>query len=93
MGAAVAILPASAETLVFREQCFLSIFDANQPQFLYQFPTIRIWLVRQHMALRATVGISATDRSPCPGECAGDIVPKDAETPRAPHTVPALVFA
>jgi hypothetical protein len=93
MGAAVATLPASAETLVFRERCFLSIFDANQPQFLYQFPTIRIWLVRQRMALRSIAGMSATDRSPCPGECAGDMVPKDAETSRAPHTVPALAFA
>jgi len=37
-------LPASAETLVFSGRCFLSVFDANQPDFLYEFPTIRIWL-------------------------------------------------
>jgi hypothetical protein len=35
-------LAASAETLVFSARCFLSIFDANQPQFVYEFPTIRI---------------------------------------------------
>jgi hypothetical protein len=44
MSATAAMLAASAETLVFSGRCFLSIFDANQPQFLYEFPTIGIWL-------------------------------------------------
>ena len=86
MGADEASLPASAEILVFRVRCFLSIFDANQLQFLYQIPTICIRPVRQHMALPATPGMSATDRSPCPGECAGDIVPEGGgNTPCAGH--------
>jgi hypothetical protein len=103
MGPAVATLPASAETLVFRERCFLSIFDANQPQFLYEFPTIGIWLklIKSAFAeIPSSAGahcgerhLSATDRSPCPGNATVKSCPKEAEIPRASRIVPALGFA
>jgi hypothetical protein len=82
----------------------LSIFDANQPQFVYEFPTIRLvkigpkpdppkygCTVQQHMW--ASRHLSATDRSPSPANAQGKSGPKDAETPRASRIVPALVFA
>jgi hypothetical protein len=77
MSATAVMLAASAETLVFSGRCFLSIFDANQPQFLYEFPTIGIWLklIKNAFAeIPSSAGahcgerhLLATDRSPCPG--------------------------
>jgi len=103
MSATAAMLAASAETLVFSGRCFLSIFDANQPRFLYEFPTIRIWLklIKSAFAeIPSSAGaycgerhLSATDRSPCPGNAPVKSCPKEAEIPRASRIVPALGFA
>ena len=89
MSATAAMLAASAETLVFSGRCFLSIFDANQPQFLYEFPTIGIWLklIKSAFAeIPSSAGahcgerhLSATDRSPCPGNATVKSCPKEAE--------------
>jgi hypothetical protein len=103
MSATAVMLAASAETLVFSGRCFLSIFDANQPQFLYEFPTIGICLklIKNAFAeIPSSAGahcgerhLLATDRSPCPGNATVKSCPKEAEILRASRIVPALGFA
>jgi len=95
MSATAAMLPASAETLVLSGRCFLSIFDANQPQFLYEFPTIGIWLkLIKRIRRNPVVGRCSLWRAASvgnrpftmPWECDGEVVPEGGRnTPGVAH--------